>query len=349
MFKSGILIIGAIPKDGVPSTIGGTTILLKGLLDYLDDRNIPHTFIPSNRLPGKINNFLNFLYVIFFSTLNMPKNQIVMVNASVNGAFYLSPAIYWISKLFRCKFVFRKYAGNFEDYFECKSNWTQQWISYKTYFRADLILAETKRLVNFFRNKGCQNVEWFPNARRKVTAEPDKMSFNKRFVFISHVKKSKGIFEIIEAMKGLPQEYSIDVYGPFTDNSCPLSVFHNTRVRYMGVLNPKNVLNTLKEYDVLLLPTYHRGEGYPGIIIEAYSLGMPVIATNWRAIPEIVSEQSGGILIPIKDPESLKDAILSIDNEKFISMKKKVSKSFTRFESDKVNNCLINWLHKLTE
>jgi glycosyltransferase involved in cell wall biosynthesis len=58
------------------------------------------------------------------------------------------------------------------------------------------------------------------------------------------------------------------------------------------------------KYDALILPTHYQGEGYPGVIIEAYCIGMPVICTNWQSLPEIV-DVSSGILINPKDSESL--------------------------------------------
>ena len=39
----------------------------------------------------------------------------------------------------------------------------------------------------------------------------------------------------------------------------------------------------LWEYDCLVLPTFHPGEGYPGVIAEAFVHEIPVITTiGWR-------------------------------------------------------------------
>ena len=60
------------------------------------------------------------------------------------------------------------------------------------------------------------------------------------------------------------------------------------RVGYCDVVEPDNVLDVLWQYDALLLPTYQPGEGYPGVIIEACAVGLPVICTLWHRLPELV-------------------------------------------------------------
>ncbi len=48
------------------------------------------------------------------------------------------------------------------------------------------------------------------------------------------------------------------------------------------------MIRTLSEHDLLLFPSYFRGEGYPGIIVEAFQCGVPVAAAGWSAIPELI-------------------------------------------------------------
>ena len=61
------------------------------------------------------------------------------------------------------------------------------------------------------------------------------------------------------------------------------------------------------EYDVLVLPTFWKGEGYPGVIIEAFSVGLPVVATNLPGISEMIDSQSG-ILVPPHSASTLAKA-----------------------------------------
>jgi glycosyltransferase involved in cell wall biosynthesis len=64
----------------------------------------------------------------------------------------------------------------------------------------------------------------------------------------------------------------------------------------------------MREHDALVLPTFFPGEGYPGVVIEAYFAGIPVICSDWMSIPEIVDGRQG-ILVPPKDADALYDAM----------------------------------------
>ncbi len=62
--------------------------------------------------------------------------------------------------------------------------------------------------------------------------------------------------------------------------------------------------------DAFVLPSYR--EGFPRTIIEAHVAGRPVIATNIRGCKEIIEHGKTGLLIPVKEPVALGQAIVSL-------------------------------------
>jgi glycosyltransferase involved in cell wall biosynthesis len=173
--------------------------------------------------------------------------------------------------------------------------------------RADLYLAETKHLVDVARRNGIERVRWFSNSRPMPplpATAGDGGETCTRFVYLGQVRRCKGIPELIEAGECLEEPSFVDVYGPLGFD-VPESAFAGlTRVRYRGVVEPGRVLEVLSGYDALVLPTRHHGEGYPGVVLEAFAAGLPVVVTRWRALPEIVDE-SCGVLIPVGDAQAL--------------------------------------------
>jgi glycosyltransferase involved in cell wall biosynthesis len=135
--------------------------------------------------------------------------------------------------------------------------------------------------------------------------------FSGRCVFFGQIKREKGVFDIIEAIGGR-EGAACDFYGPVLDrdrNDFLASISRFPNLSYKGTVEPGAVSRAAAAYDVLLLPTYHDSEGYPAVILEAYAAGIPVVATNWLSIPEIVEDGVRGILVPVKAPERIREAI----------------------------------------
>jgi glycosyltransferase involved in cell wall biosynthesis len=46
----------------------------------------------------------------------------------------------------------------------------------------------------------------------------------------------------------------------------------------------------------MLFPTTWKGEGFPGVIIDAFIAGLPVIASNWNMNNEIIVDGVNGFI-----------------------------------------------------
>lgn len=71
-----------------------------------------------------------------------------------------------------------------------------------------------------------------------------------------------------------------------------------------------DVVDLLRAADVCVLPSYH--ENMPYGILEAMSVGLPVVATAVGGIPEVVVEGETGLLVPPRETEPLRGAIASV-------------------------------------
>jgi glycosyltransferase involved in cell wall biosynthesis len=45
-------------------------------------------------------------------------------------------------------------------------------------------------------------------------------------------------------------------------------------------------------------PTYYQAEGQPANLIEALAFGLPIVATRWRAIPDMLPPDYSGLVDP---------------------------------------------------
>lgn len=81
----------------------------------------------------------------------------------------------------------------------------------------------------------------------------------------------------------------------------------NASVKYCTNLDWNEAMKIVKESKILIVPS--RTESIPQVIKEAFFLKIPVIATNVGGIPELISDNITGLLIPPENPNQMIDTI----------------------------------------
>ncbi|HSA97955.1 MAG TPA: glycosyltransferase family 4 protein [Candidatus Nitrosotenuis sp.] len=84
----------------------------------------------------------------------------------------------------------------------------------------------------------------------------------------------------------------------------------NGKVVYCTNVSWKEAMQTLKESSLMVVPS--RMESLPQVIKEAFYLKTPVVATSVGGIPEIITHNVNGILVPPNEPEKLVTTINDI-------------------------------------
>jgi glycosyltransferase involved in cell wall biosynthesis len=232
--------------------------------------------------------------------------DIVSYHASDRGMFLFGPVVLFLCKFARKPTIFRVFGGSFGDAYRSQCA-IRKAVTRWTLFSCTVLLVQTKRAVREIQSCARARVIWFstyivtptgmPNLDPGPLFEGEKRC--ERFVFLGHLWRTKGIETLLDAAASLPGDCTIDIYGP-TDEYSPEQINERGlgRVRYCGFLTHAQVGEKLWLYDCLVLPTFHPGEGYPGVIAEAFAHELPVITTNWLAIPEIVDEDCGILIEP---------------------------------------------------
>ena len=81
----------------------------------------------------------------------------------------------------------------------------------------------------------------------------------------------------------------------------------NAKVVYCTNIKWESTMENLKASSILVIPS--RMESIPQVIKEAFYLKIPIIATNVGGIPELITNNETGILIPPNDPKILENSI----------------------------------------
>jgi glycosyltransferase involved in cell wall biosynthesis len=76
--------------------------------------------------------------------------------------------------------------------------------------------------------------------------------------------------------------------------------------RWLG--HRSDVPTILAATDVVVFPSYYR-EGIPRVLLEAASMGCPIVAAAGTGSEEITLHDRNGLVVPARDPQLLSEAI----------------------------------------
>ena len=144
----------------------------------------------------------------------------------------------------------------------------------------------------------------FPNFRESSCSGPKDLINNSKLklVFCSRVRRDKGVIDAIQLvhrLNQLGQDSTLDIYGPIDDDfddfhkQCDL---YDYCVSYKGEYYAEEATAILAAYDFLIFPTYYYGECMPGVIVESFSVGTPVVCSDWRYLSEYVDDEVDGFV-----------------------------------------------------
>lgn len=114
---------------------------------------------------------------------------------------------------------------------------------------------------------------------------------NCNFIYVSNYLVDKGIIELLEVFTKLLKQYqkiTLKTYGAFSDTGLKEAIlkFKSPEISIMGPINGINKFIEIAESDCLILPSWN--EGQPIVLLEAMSVGTPIIATRVGLIPELL-------------------------------------------------------------
>ena len=135
-------------------------------------------------------------------------------------------------------------------------------------------------------------------ARRLLGLPADRLVV----LFVGYLLPQKGVRELAAAILALGDPY-LGVFvgdGPERGHAAD-DPRVATRLRYEGARSHEDVIRFMSAADVLVLPSH--GEGLPTVIVEAGSVGLPVIASAVGGIPELLSADRGTTLASVSSAD----------------------------------------------
>ena len=347
-----LLIVGALPDEKNGLQYGGATVLMKNFVDFLKSQKIDFLFSQTNKVSDiklKTNNtFYSALYFFPDFLRKLRRSDKVMFNFSDHGITTLFPVLSKIARFFGKKIIIRKFGGSFDTYIK-KLSTSKQRTVLQAIQKADLILFETHAGIRHLTSviDGDINIQWFPNIRNLPEERKDTIDYNKKIVFLSHISDEKGVGDLLAVKKLLPDDYEIHFYGAIKDNKYLNFPWESHGVIYHGEISSDLVPQILSQSMLLVLPSSYR-EGYPGIVIEAFSVGLPVVTSDVGGLSEMYHDGKEGRMIKCGDIEAIASAILSFTPENYSKMCEAAFSNFCmNFEATSTNRRICDLINSL--
>ena len=139
---------------------------------------------------------------------------------------------------------------------------------------------------------------------------------NRRLVCVGRLSSEKGHLILLEAIARLKTEPPFEVVmvgdGPLrgTLEARIVALGIQDRVTITGWMSSADVHQEIARCCAMVLPSF--AEGLPVVLMEAFALGRPVIATAITGIPELVEPGVSGWLVPAGSVDALAAAMREV-------------------------------------
>ncbi len=138
-------------------------------------------------------------------------------------------------------------------------------------------------------------------------------------LFVGRLVEKKACDVLIHAMRNVQKHIphatlTIAGDGPMRGSLEQLATTLGVRCKFTGAVSSAHVRQLLRQTEVVCIPsrTAANGdsEGLPMIVLEAQSMGVPVVSTYHAGIPEAVIHGQTGLLAAEGDPDALAGSLL---------------------------------------
>lgn len=369
--KPTILVIGPSAESGGGVATFVNILLSSSILEeqftlvHLDTSRTQSDVGLENRL-----SLTNLTYLIrqAFQLIQMGirlRPRVVHIQTTSGLSFWKTAVFIFISKLFRMRTIAHLHGGMFKKFYREKNSYIQDTIR-RNLHRADMIIALSNNWKDFLIEEVEQNlsVEVVSNTVDPTFAQVIEVGRTappqptKTILFMGNLGQHKGVYDILKAVP-LVLEKHPEVHFVFAgeegkkgekaeiDQRCR-EMGLGEYVQFPGLVTGQAKLELFQQATLFVLPSYI--ENLPYVLLEAMSVGLPVVTTPVGAIPEIIENGQNGYLIQPGDHRALADRIIQLldDPERRAQMSKENIKAIKmRFLPDTAMRQISDIYHKL--
>ena len=140
------------------------------------------------------------------------------------------------------------------------------------------------------------------------------------------IREDKGAGILVEAarlLKARGRKFQVRFVGEFTSEEYRQQLLSRVKalgleaeIEFCGRQVDDEKWMLYRSADIFCFPTFYPAESFGNVLVEAMMFELPVVATRWRAIPEIVEDGATGFLTEIKDANAVADRLEKLIQDK---------------------------------
>ena len=138
-------------------------------------------------------------------------------------------------------------------------------------------------------------------------------------LFVGMVRADKGVDVILAAARLLNQQgrrFLIRIVGEFSSQEYRRQLLReieesdlNECVEFCGRRVNDEKWQLYHSADIFCFPSHHPSESFGNVLLEAMMFKLPVVATRWRGIPDIVVDGETGFLVEVNDAAAIAEVL----------------------------------------
>ncbi len=158
---------------------------------------------------------------------------------------------------------------------------------------------------------GMDPTRFYPGSQSRARKKLGVSHWKKIIVFVGRLEPVKGLDKLIQAVSELEANVGLILVGngslkkALTRHVQELGM--EERILFCGAIEHHCLVDYFQAADLLALASY--SEGWPTIILEAMACGTPVVSPAVGGVPEIITNDSLGVLTENNRPELLTRAL----------------------------------------
>jgi glycosyltransferase involved in cell wall biosynthesis len=322
----------------LPPTVGGISIFAGNLIDYLRSNPNGFNLIVCNSadkirsvvsestivrlFTGIINSFR--IYFEVRKIIRKERPQLIHLASSASLSLIKDILLLNLAGRHNIPVITHWHFGRIPSLAD-RHNWEWKLLSHAIRKSSQSIVIDGSSFKTLL-SAGFSDVSYIPNPigldfeqKAKTLSKNSQHRIQGRVIFVGHIIKNKGVYELVEACSLIASIKELILVGPYEEvvkkELLKLATKRDNGIwlKIIGKLDKDHVLEIMENSPLLVLPSYT--EGFPLVVIEAMSMGCAVIATNVGAIPEMLVTKSNtpcGVCVHVKDLEELRQAIIAL-------------------------------------